>query len=182
MEALATTLVLATSTLLVLGAVTDVRTARIPNRLILVGLVLAAAAALAQGGPTGLGLTLLAGLVAFTIGFGGFALGAVGGGDAKFLVLGAALVGWPNLLPYLLAAAIAGGALALVYTVYRRAGLEVIIRTKDLGKRMLTLGRKGYRHRLTPGKTDAMAVPYGVAIAAGALLVQFTPFTEWLLP
>jgi prepilin peptidase CpaA len=144
--------------------------------------VLAPAAALAQGGLTGLGLALLAGLVAFVIGFGGFALGAVGGGDAKFLVVGAALVGWPNLLPYLLAAATVGGVLALGYIVHRRAGVEATVRTVDLGKRMLTFGRRGHRNRLATGEVDPMAVPYGVAIAAGALVVQFTPFTQWLFP
>jgi prepilin peptidase CpaA len=165
--------------LLVLGAVTDVRVARIPNRLIVAGLVLAPLAALAGGGPMGLGLALAALVVAFLIGIAGFAIGAIGGGDAKFLMVGAALVGWQQLVPYLLATAALGAVLAVGVIVWQRRGIEAMIMTRDLGKSMVTFGRKGYRGRL--GDEGRLAVPYGVAIAAGALIVRFTPFTEWLL-
>jgi prepilin peptidase CpaA len=167
--------------LLVLGALSDVQTSRIPNRLTLAGLVLAPLAALFAGGPAALGFALAAACVAFVIGFTGFALGAIGGGDAKFLMVGAALVGLPQLLPYLLAAGALGGLLAVGMVLARGMGLELTVRTLDLGKAMLTFGRKGHRHKLARGESDPMAVPYGVAIAAGALIVQFTPFAEWLL-
>lgn len=174
-QVLITTVVL----LLVWGAVSDVRTSRIPNRLVLAGLLLAPAAALAYGGLGGLGAALAAAAVAFAIGFSGFAVGAIGGGDAKFLMVGAAMVGLPQLVPYLLAAASFGGVLAVGTILWHRRGLEATVMTADLAKNMATLGRKGYRGRL--GDEGRMAVPYGVAIAAGALLVRFTPFTEWLL-
>jgi prepilin peptidase CpaA len=164
--------------LLVWGAVTDVRTARIPNRLVLAGLLLAPAAALAHGGVAGLGAALAAAGIAFGIGFAGFALGAIGGGDAKFLMVGAALVGLHQLVPFLLAAAAIGGLLAIGTIVWQRRGIEATVMTADLAKSMATLGRKGYRGRL--GEDGRMAVPYGVAIAAGALIVQFTPFAAWL--
>jgi prepilin peptidase CpaA len=169
------------ATLLVWGAVSDVSTARIPNRLVLAGLVLAPAAALAHGGLAGLSAALAAGAIAFIIGFTGFALGAIGGGDAKFLMVGAALVGLPQLLPYLLVAGTLGGLLAVGMVLARGMGLELTVRTLDLGKAMLTLGRRGHRNKLAAGESDPMAVPYGVAIAAGALIVQFTPFAEWIL-
>jgi prepilin peptidase CpaA len=145
--------------LLVWGAVTDVRTARIPNKLVLAGLVLAP--------------------IALAIGFAGFALGAIGGGDAKFLMVGAALVGLPQLVPYLLAAAALGGLLAIGTIAWQRRGLEATVMTLDLAKSAATLGRKGYRGRV--GDEGRLAVPYGVAIAGGALIVQFTPFAEWIL-
>ena len=165
--------------LLVWGAVTDVRVARIPNRLIVAGLVLAALAALAAGGVMGLGLALAALIFAFLIGFGGFAIGAIGGGDAKFLMVGAALVGWQQMVPYLLATAALGAVLAVGVIVWQRRGIEATVMTADLAKSMMTLGRKGHRGRL--GDEGRLAVPYGVAIAAGALIVRFTPFAEWLL-
>jgi prepilin peptidase CpaA len=164
--------------LLVWGAVSDARTSRIPNRLVLAGLLLAPAAALAHGGVAGLGAALAAAAIAFGIGFAGFALGAIGGGDAKFLMVGAALVGLHQLVPYLLAAGAVGGLLAVLSVVRQRRGIEATVMTADLAKSMATLGRKGYRGRL--GEEGRMAVPYGVAIAAGALIVQFTPFAEWL--
>lgn len=176
---IARSLITIVAALLVWGAVSDVRTARIPNRLVLAGLVLAPAAALAHGGLVGLGAALAAAAIAFVIGIGGFALGAIGGGDAKFLMVGAALVGLPHLLPYLLAAGALGGVLAVGAILWQRRGLEATVMTADLAKNMATLGRKGYRGRL--GDDGRMAVPYGVAIAAGALLVRFTPFTGWIL-
>jgi prepilin peptidase CpaA len=165
--------------LLVWGAVSDARTARIPNRLVLAGLVLAPLAALAHGGLAGLGAALAAAGIAFVIGFGGFALGAIGGGDAKFLMVGAALVGLSHLVPYLLVAGALGGALAIGTIIRQRRGIEATVMTLDLAKSAATLGRKGHRGRL--GDEGRMAVPYGVAIAGGALIVQFTPFAEWLL-
>jgi prepilin peptidase CpaA len=179
MHLLATALTFATAALLLVGAASDVRTAKIPNRLVVAGLVMAPLAALAAGGLTGLALVLAGALVAFAIGFAGFALGAIGGGDAKFLVVGAALVGLPQLVPYLLAAGALGGLLAVGTTVWQRRGLEATVMTLDLAKNAATLGRKGYRGRV--GDEGRMAVPYGVAIAGGALLVRFTPFAEWLL-
>lgn len=165
--------------LLVWGAASDVRTARIPNRLVLAGLVLAPLASLAHGGLAGLGAALAAAAIAFAIGFGGFAVGAIGGGDAKFLVVGAALVGLPQLVPYLLAAGALGGLLAIGVIVRNRRGIEATVMTLDLAKSAATLGRKGHRGRL--GDEGRMAVPYGVAIAGGALIVQFTPFAAWVL-
>jgi prepilin peptidase CpaA len=175
---IAMTLTALVAALLVWGAVADVRTARIPNRLVLAGLVLAPAAALAGGGVAGLGAALAAAGIAFAIGFAGFAIGAIGGGDAKFLVVGAALVGLPELVPFLLAAGALGGLLAVGTIVWQRRGIEATVMTADLAKNMATLGRKGYRGRL--GEEGRLAVPYGVAIAGGALIVQFTPFAEWV--
>jgi prepilin peptidase CpaA len=176
---LASSLLAVVAALLIWGAVMDLRTARIPNRLVLAGLVLALLAGLAEAGLSGLGTALAAAGIAFAIGFGGFALGAIGGGDAKFLMVGAGLVGLTGLLPFLLAAAALGGLLAAGTVAWQRRSVDATVMTLDLGKSLLTLGRKGYRGRL--GDEGRMAVPYGVAIAAGALLVRFTSFAEWLL-
>ena len=175
---IASSLTIVVAALLVWGAVTDVRSALIPNRLVLAGLVLAPLAALASGGLTGLAAALAAAAIAFVIGFGGFALGAIGGGDAKFLMVGAALVGLPHLVPFLLAAGTLGGLLAVGTIVWQRRGIEATVMTTDLARNVATWGRKGYRGRL--GDDGRMAVPYGVAIAGAALVVQFTSFSEWL--
>jgi prepilin peptidase CpaA len=179
MNALATALIFATAALLLAGSVSDVRTARIPNQLVLAGLLLAPVAAVANGGLAGLGAALAAAGIALCIGFAGFALGAIGGGDAKFLMVGAALVGLPQLVPFLLATGALGGMLAVGTIVWKRRGMEATVMTLDLAKSAATLGRKGYRGRV--GDEGRLAVPYGVAIAGGALLVQFTPFAEWIM-
>jgi prepilin peptidase CpaA len=164
---------------LVAGAAMDVWRNRIPNRLVLAALPLAALAAVAMGGLGALPSALAAGGIAFLIGFASFAAGAIGGGDAKFMVVGALAVGLGMLLPFLLAFAALGGALALIVVVRRRAGVEAVVMTGDLVKHAATLGRKGHRARL--GDEGRLTVPYGVAIAAAALACLFTPYPEWLL-
>jgi prepilin peptidase CpaA len=166
--------------LLVWGAVIDVRRAKIPNRLTMTGVILAPIAAFAVGGVSAALLAVAAVAVAFVIGFGGFAFGAIGGGDAKFLMVGAGFVGLSNVVAFLVAAGCLGGILAVAQVVRRRAGTEATVMTLDLAKNVATLGRKGHRARLSD--QGRLTVPYGVAIAAAALLVHFTPLSEWLYP
>lgn len=164
---------------LLVGAILDVRENRIPNRLIALALPLALLAAAAQFGMAALPGALGAGLIAFSLGFVAFAVGAIGGGDAKFLVVGAVAVGMEQLVPFLLAFGVLGGALA-VYTIARnRLGIEATVMTLDLVKNFGTLGRSGHRARLTD--EGRITIPYGVAIAGGALLTLFTNYPEWLL-
>lgn len=170
-------LALPITVVLVLGAATDVKDRRVPNQLVLAGLPLALLAA-ASGGLAGLPGALLAGALVFVLGFVAFAVGAIGGGDAKFLALGALTVGWAGLVPYLLAFGVLGGLLAVVQIARQRKGLEATVMTLDLAKHVGTLGRLGHRARL--GDEDRMTVPYAVAIAGAALLILFTPFGEWL--
>lgn len=174
---LSTTLALPISFVLVLGAATDVTEQRVPNRLVLAGLPLALLAA-AGGGLGALPGALLAGALVFVAGFMAFAVGAIGGGDAKFLALGALAVGWTGLFPYLLAFGALGGLLALARIVRQRKGIEATIMTLDLAKHIGTLGRSGHRARL--GDEARITVPYAVAITGAALLTLFTPYAEWL--
>ena len=171
-------LTLPISVVLVLGAAMDVRERRVPNWLVLTGLPLALLAA-ASGGVAALPGALLAGVLVFTIAFLGFAVGAIGGGDAKFLAVGALAVGWPGLLPYLLAFGVLGGVLALIQIVLNRRGIEATVMTLDLAKHLGTAGRAGHRARL--GDRDRITVPYAVAIAGAALLTLFTPYPDWLV-
>lgn len=164
---------------LVAGAAMDVRENRIPNRLILVALPLGLLAAVGAGGMGAVPGSLGAGALAFILGFAGFAVGAIGGGDAKFMVVGALVVGWNGLVPFMLAFAFLGGLLALLVIVRHRAGLEAVVMTGDLVKHAATLGKKGHRARL--GDDDRITVPYGVAIAGAVFVTLYTPFAEWLL-
>lgn len=174
---LSTALALPISFVLVLGAATDVKDRRVPNRLVLAGLPLAALAA-AGGGLGALPGALLAGALVFGVGFMAFAVGAIGGGDAKFLALGALAVGWAGLVPYLLAFGALGGLLALARIARGRMGIEATVMTLDLAKHIGTLGHTGHRAQL--GDEGRITVPYAVAISGAALLTLFTPYAEWL--
>ena len=139
------------------AALSDVTSYTIPNR---VSFALAATflvAAPLVGAPLSLiGANLAVGLAGLALGMGLFALGWIGGGDAKLLAAASLWLGWPALTTFLMATALAGGALALVLLTLR-ANL-VRAHTPTLG---------GWLARLaTPGAP----APYGAAIACGALI------------
>ena len=90
------------------------------------------------------------GAVALMIGVAMFMLGWVGGGDAKLFAACSLWLGWSALTPFLLWTAVAGGVLSLLLIVTRRHALV----TAGPFARLFTKGEP---------------VPYGLAIAAGAL-------------
>lgn len=152
--------------IMVLGVWVDVRTRRIPNGLTATAVVMALALRAVLGaGPlidgllgAGLALVLLVPL---------FALGGVGGGDAKLLVAVGAFLGPHGFLIALLATAIAGGLLSAAYAAQRGVILPVLLNTKELLRYVFTAGRSGERTTLqAPG---TLSIPYGIAIAVGAL-------------
>lgn len=99
------------------------------------------------------GLMLVALLVAYRF-------GVVGGGDLKLMAAVSLWVGLDALPQLLLLTALAGGAFALGLVALRRL-LTGLLVAQSLGEQV-TLPRL-----LLPGE----AIPYGVAIAAGGLLV-----------
>jgi prepilin peptidase CpaA len=155
---------------MVVAAVTDARTSRIPNKLVLAGLV--AAVVLRAAG--GLDL-LLGGLAGAALGlaltFPLFALGAIGAGDAKLLAVVGAFMGPRTFVVALLASAVVGGILGLVMAVRSGLLIPLLVRTKDLAVNAATMGARGSRPSLSDA--GAVAVPYGVAIAIGSVAVWF---------
>jgi prepilin peptidase CpaA len=142
--------------LFALAAAVDLVRRRIPNPLVvalaLVGLARMAVDVAGGAGVVGTGADLAAALAILAAGAGLFQAGALGGGDVKLLAAGALWVGAPGIAAYLLGTALAGGALALLY----------------LFGTMLARGAaaRGLRRGL----------PYGVAIAAGGILVTAAGF------
>jgi prepilin peptidase CpaA len=104
---------------------------------------------------------LVGGVVGLVVGFTLFALGFVGGGDAKLFACTALWLGLSDLLAYALVASVLGGALTLFLVAARRVPLPKF------------LARESWLVRLHDAKAG---IPYGVALAAGALLVL--PQTE----
>jgi prepilin peptidase CpaA len=97
-----------------------------------------------------------AGAVALVAGMGLFALGWVGGGDAKLLAACCLWFGWPDSQVFLLDTALAGGAFAFLLLMVRG----------QLARPFLP-ARSGWIGRLI---TAGEPAPYGVAIALGALI------------
>jgi prepilin peptidase CpaA len=152
--------------LLALAAWSDVRTRRIPNVLTVSGFAIALALHSFVGGAA-VWSGLMGASIALVIGLLLLATGGMGGGDAKLLIMVGAFLGPQGFLMALLLTTLAGGALALAWS--HRFGMltETIRHSGSLALHWATLGRSGSRRTLaTPGVLD---IPFGVAIAAGAL-------------
>ncbi len=154
-------LLTAFAALLVLAAVSDLLTMKIPNLIPLLILAVFPIAALAAGFDMALvGWHLLAGIGVLAICFGMFALGWIGGGDAKLAATSALWIGpFMPLLDWAVTAAVLGGVLTLVLLTARAAPLPVV------------LANQGWIARLHDRNGG---VPYGVALAAAGLLVYPT--------
>jgi prepilin peptidase CpaA len=148
--------------LLALAAGWDLTSYTIPNfvsaALIAAFALFALATHMALGA---MGTHLLAGMLGLCAGFVLFALGTIGGGDAKLFAAIALWLGFANLLDFTLAASLFGGALALLILGLRHLPLPA------------TLYGQNWLVRLHDRKAG---IPYGVALAAGALAVL--PGTE----
>jgi prepilin peptidase CpaA len=142
--------------LVVVAALRDATSYTIPNWISLLAAGLFAPVALVAGVPiAAVGLGLLVGAGALLVGMALFALGWIGGGDAKLMAACGAWLGVAAFLPFLTVTAVAGGALALLLLYARKL------------RDWTPAGAPAWLRRLlTPGES----VPYGVAIAAGALL------------
>lgn len=157
MIALFQTLLLSTfPALVIVAGLRDVTSYTIPNWISLALIAAFVPAALAGGlaWPV-IGLQLAFGVVALVAGMAMFALGWIGGGDAKLFAAVGLWLGWPASLTYLLVTGVTGGVLAV--------GL---LSLRSLWMRPYVQGGPQWFGRLaTPGEN----VPYGFAIAAGAL-------------
>lgn len=142
--------------LVLYGAWRDARELRIPNAVSLALLAAFVPQAVVSGiGMEALAWHLVAGVVLLVVGFALFAFNLFGGGDAKLLAACALWVGWDALLILIFAVVLVGGVLSLA----------VILLRKGLGMwpDWLVKSAEGL---FTPNK----AIPYGIAIAAGAML------------
>jgi prepilin peptidase CpaA len=161
-----TAMVAAVATVVLAAALVDVRTRRIPNVLTATALLVALVLRAFLGGPALLDGVLGAG-AAFVVLLPLFAMGGVGGGDAKLLIAVGAFLGLKVFFIALLATAVVGGIMAILYSIRRGVILPLLLNTGGLMKFMLTFGRAG--ERPTRESTAVLSVPYGVAIAAGTL-------------
>ena len=157
-------------TLVGLAAWWDLRTRRIPNLLSLSGVVVAFALR-AAGGADSIAAGALGLLIAVIVAVPLFAAGGLGGGDVKLLGAVGAFLGPAQLVIALLVTAVAGGVIALLVAWRRGLLRDSLGHTARLVRRLIPMGeRKPARTLATPG---ALAIPYAVPIAVGALVGWF---------
>jgi prepilin peptidase CpaA len=142
---------------LVIGAaVKDLSSFTIPNWIsAMLALAFAPAALIAGDSLGAIGLSFAVAFGVLAVAAGMFALGWIGGGDAKLMAAASLWVGLPGLAPFALYTSLAGGALALILVALRSTWIRPFAEAGPAWARRLA----------TPGE----AAPYGVAIAIGAL-------------
>ena len=140
--------------LLVAAAVEDAIRLRISNITVLLVLIGAIVAAFAAGPEIRLWQNLVVFLALLAVGTPMFAAGKLGGGDVKLLAAAGLWFDLRGALGMLIAVALAGGLLALLVLVLRAIGWS-----EEMRRRVVLLRPGG-------------GIPYGVAIAAGALIAM----------
>ncbi len=101
------------------------------------------------------GMTLLGTLV--------YSRGGIGGGDIKLAIAGSGLLSYPLFIPFLLYTAISGGALAVLYLIFRPGSRPSFSRAVML----VAGGTQGISARRE-------TLPYALAFAIGAILVALS--------
>jgi prepilin peptidase CpaA len=153
--------------LMIVAAVSDLRSFRLPNWLVIAVALLFLAGILVTAMPLKLALWHgLAGLLVLACGFALFSAGLIGGGDAKLLAAVGLWIGWTKLATFLLYTALAGGILAIVMLLWEMVRLHVELTAGNPESSLIK--------RIASLKPD---LPYGVAIAAGACATL--PQTWW---
>lgn len=149
-EAAPISLLLVLVLLALLGAYLDTRYRRLPNWLCLAVLLAGALSGLALHDAGWMAMSLLHAAIALLVGMVLFALRAIGGGDAKYYAAFAAWFPLKFAVPLFVATSLAGLPLAVVWIVFRRLRPRPAIGAPE-------------------AVNDFAMMPYGVAIAAGAV-------------
>ena len=109
------------------------------------------------------GLHVAAGGAVLAVAFFCFAMGWIGGGDAKLAAVIALWLGWASTLEFIGLASVLGGLLTLVVLSFRRSVLPTFVIRQPWVRRL---------------HDERAGVPYGVALAAAGLAVY--PHTIWM--
>ncbi len=155
--------IVAVGVLLFIGAAADLLHRKVPN--LVSGAVLATGVVtqLISTGFWGMGASVLAGLGVGAFLILGWSARLIGGGDVKLAATAAVCVGWSQLPVYLFATAIAGGIVSIACYLASSRQAQASMRSN------LAAGAYGLAPAVATPSGGRFPVPYGVAIAAGAL-------------
>ena len=160
----------------------DVKERKIPNKITFTGIMIGLIFNLITGGWTGLLASIGGMLAGLAIFFLPFVMGGMGAGDVKLMGAIGALMGWRFSVLTAFYSALVGGAMVIIYLLYTG-------KLRDSLKKMILsfirflfhfLNQLGYnekiehlQQRFTKNGQEykKIYIPYGVAIAGGAILV-----------
>jgi prepilin peptidase CpaA len=150
--------------LMIVAAATDVTSLRIPNWLCsLVAILFFPAAYLNGMAAHELGWHLMTGAILFLAGYILFSLKIFGGGDGKLMAAAGLWFGTASAIQFLFLTAIAGGLLVIIIAALALAQSHFEATGSSFGTSLKKLAPK---------------VPYGVALAVGAILAF--PNSWWM--
>ena len=160
--------------LLAIAVVSDLRSRRIPNALVLAGIGLAIAI---EAIALGTGTVPLAGrdwwspLAGLATGFVLLMplhlLRAMGAGDVKLMAMVGSFVGAPTVLATTLYTLLAGGLLSLIFMLRRGVAAQTLANVRFMLIDWAHRAGTGQGARLAPLQTTAARLPYAAAIALG---------------
>jgi prepilin peptidase CpaA len=153
-----------------IAAIYDVRWRRIPNWLVLAGLLLGIGLNAFLFEWAGLKSSLFGLAIAFLIYFPLYLLRGMGAGDVKLMAAVGAIVGWPNWLGIFVVTSIFGGAAAVVLLLARGKLRATLWNLGFLVQRLGSLQAPYAKEELDISSPKSVKLPHGVAIACGSLL------------
>ena len=147
---------------MIMAALSDLVSLKIPNSLSIILVATFGPLAYLAGLPLEAVLTsFAAGAAILMLGFMLFAMGTLGGGDAKLMAAASVWIGSASLPTFCLYVALIGGILAASILVFRRLPNAMLITGTSSAIRLHQKGR---------------GIPYGIAIAGAEMLTM--PKTE----
>ena len=175
------------ATLLGCAAFTDLRSRRIPNKLVLAGILVAIAVhgvAMSMGTLSPAGRTWWAPLAGLVTGFALllplYLMHAMGAGDVKLMAMVGAFVGAPTMLAVALYTLLAGGLLSLLFMLGRGVAVQALTNVRFMLTDLAHRAGTGQGARLAPLQLTAARLPYAVAIALGTAAAIVWPMARFL--
>jgi prepilin peptidase CpaA len=161
--------------LTIVTASTDITCRRIPNRILALSLVVSLAVQVwLHGAVTGAGNWLAGAMTGFVLLIPLYLSRGTSAGDVKLLLTIGAWVGPAMIIYIALATFLIGGVWSMAFVVFRRRSTQLLTNLQCLATGGWRLGR-AMDGAASAGKriTSVGSLPYGVAIAAGTLVVLF---------
>ena len=160
------------SAIVLIAAVFDIRTRRIPNWLTGLGIAIGFGVNMYERGAFGGMVFSLSGLaVAATVYLLLYVLRALGGGDAKLMMAVGAFAGWQNWIGIFIVAALAGGIAAIILAAAKGRLRQTLWNTGFILSEAKQ-GRPAHHKRkeLDVRSGQGMSLPHGAVIAVSTLL------------
>jgi len=153
------------------AAVFDLRTRRIPNWLVGLGLVTGVGMHSFVGGTEGLWYSSKGAGVALLIYFPLFALRAMGAGDGKLMAAVGSIVGMSNWLGIFFITAVVGGVLGVVVMIARKRSSKTVANILFILRELAHFRAPHQSNQeLAVGKDGALSLPHGAVIAISSVI------------